>query len=130
MTAYLKRHFWGILAVLIATAALWFSVAEFAGNPVEEVKTALSPEAGEVALKLCLKPETTVTLVKTPSGSFYEGKYEEPGLRYDLTWQAAGTSVAVERTRGRDFDLWAEQIDLAFWNCVDTKTITTKEAVH
>lgn len=126
---------WGwraTLAFAALTGAVWLLVAAYVVNPVREAGDAigLSPASPEVAVSLCRKPQTQITLVNSPGDRYYVATWEEPGLRYDLTWRADGDSIAVEKLRGRDFDLWAEQISPEFLNCVSNKPVTVREVIH
>lgn len=149
MILYFRTHvtqFW-LLAVTVLVLVLVFATYVRPAAPIIDPivdAVGFSPNESEVALKLCLKPETVITLVNSPQDRYYQALWEEPGLRYDLTWRADGTAVAVEKTRGRDFDVWAEQIDTPFLTCVSSRSpcppepqlpttstcIRVKEAVH
>lgn len=119
-----------VLGAIIGTLVY----AAFAPNPVKEAAKALSPAAGEVAATICNKPETEITRVLTPQRHYYEAKYEIEGLRYDLTWEEGGTAIAVEKLKGRDFDVWAEQKSSDFDFCIETKDkagqVQVREAAH
>ena len=90
-----------------------------------------APASQEMAIAICERHATQFTFVSTPTDSYYEAKYDvlnEP--RFDLTWRPNGTVVAVERTDGRTFDAWAEQIDDQFLRCISTREFTVKQAAH
>jgi hypothetical protein len=123
----------GVLLFGIGCAFLAFGMSSGGANPVEKAKDiAFSPAPGEVAMSLCKKPETKITLVRSPSNPYFEALYATAELRYDLTWQIDGGSVAVERTKGRDFDVWAEQIDASFHDCIKARSaeIVEKQVAH
>ena len=117
-----------LVALAVAVLALVF--AAYVVNPVEEAGDAIgfSPDSPLVATTLCGKPETVITLINQPQDRYYTAIWEEPGLRYDLTWRADGTSIAVEKMRGRDFDVWAEQVSTDFLTCVTSRPFCLPEA--
>ena len=128
--SFIKQHWLALIAIFLAIWALWL-ITRLTINPVEEIEKALSPAEGEVAVSICRKPETTVVFVKTPQGQHYEAKYEVLGtIRYDLTWQVEGTSIAIEELKGREFDFWAEQMTPEFQACLATKIVQVREAAH
>ena len=92
----------------------------------------LAADSHAIALEYCKNPATKLYLVESTGGSHYEAVYDSTSVRYDFTWQVGGTTVAVERTEGRTFDAWAEQIDTDFWECVSGRNaeIITKVVVH
>ena len=93
--------------------------------------TAFPPDH-EVAIGACQDPKTQITYVTTAFGGYYEATYDSPTIRYDLTWQRDGTTVAVESLQGGQGKLWAEQIGPDFWNCVASRSydIKQKQVTH
>lgn len=122
-----------VLVILVAIGALTaaFVFAAHVANPVKEAEQiAFSPAPGDVALSLCKKPETEITKTVVPTGNYYQARYQTSDVRYDLTWQENGDSIAVERSRSRDFDIWAEQMTPEFLSCIGNHPVTVKEGTH
>ena len=93
---------------------------------------AKAPMQRDVAVGICQDTKTQITYVTTAQGGYYEASYDTPEIRYDLTWQRDGTTVAVEKLQGSQASLWAEQIGADFWNCVATRyhEIKQKQVAH
>lgn len=90
-----------------------------------------SPAERDAAVGICQDARTAITEYRSPTQHYFTALFDTPGLRYDLTWQAGGTSIAVEKLEnGATFTPWAEQLGPAFAQCVASKPIALKEMTH
>ncbi len=118
-----------LVAALAAVAAL--VVGGIGGYQAGDDGPAAGTGEGElVAVAVCRHSDLVVTKVIVPSGNYFTARWEEPGLRYDLTWQEGGTSIAVERSQGQEFDPWSEQMTPEFQSCIAGHQVTIKEGTH
>lgn len=122
------------LALIVGVVALTLTaIAQFnpAEEPVRQVGGAigLMPES-VTATAICGYPETELYEVTSAEGVFFAGVYTRGDLRYDLTWYADASLVAVEEQRGRSFNFWTDSLDQAFADCVATRGLTPVEVGH
>ena len=89
-------------------------------------------EAPISAVDVCAKPDTEVALVtNTVSGeSHYAAKYVDDKVRYDLTWQVSGDSIAVESLKGSETRIGVEKMSPEFATCINGKPIRRVEVTH
>ena len=115
----------GFLASIVTALAVSLTGAS------EKINPPASPTERDVAVGICQDARTTVTEYRSPTQHYFTALFDTPGLRYDLTWQASGTSIAVEKLEnGATFTPWAEQLGPDFAQCVAGKPVTLKEMNH
>lgn len=126
-----RNYGWLLALVAVLLAWAWAAFApQPVSNPLEPVARALNPEPGVVAQSLCDKGQLTVKQTLIPQHNYYEATSISGDTRYDLTWQEGGNAIAVERTQGRKFDIWSEDVTPEFLACVANHQITIKEGTH
>lgn len=104
-----------LLSGILATADL---------HPVKRGVEVITSAREVSAADICKRDETKLAFVTNHDGlQHYAARYESASVRYDLTWLPTSSSVVVEQLRGRDLDMWVEQITADFSACVASKPV-------